>query len=193
MRHLQSLVLLSVTTVLLAGCATAVSGAESSGEPSAVPSASDFDPALDTAAAAKADSWLEGAVLPAAAVRVEESGQATLPSFYSYQGWPCSPMEIRTGYWTVEGADLVETANWLKEHPTADLIVTVPTLIAEGTQTDAVTLGNASDFDSLEGIAYSVVRTDHGVAIRAEIGVFTETTVCPSLPPGHSYGGPGQG
>lgn len=102
-------------------------------------------------------------------------------------------MEERTGYWTIEGADVVDTANWLKENPTADLIDPVPVPVSGGSEVDSVTLGNVPDQDSLEGIAYTVSRSTAGVAIRAEIGVFTKDTVCPTLPPGEHYGGPGQG
>lgn len=185
---MRSLIVLAVAT-MLAGCATTVAAQEGTSEPSASPT----ETSADADAVAKAVSWLEGAVLPPDAVRSETAPQTTPPFAQSYYGWPCSPMEERTGYWTIDGADVVETANWLKEHPTADLIVPAPMPLPEGTPADTVTLGNAPERDSLEGITYTVSRTANGVAIRAEIGVFTDATVCPTLPPGQSFGGPGQG
>ena len=191
MRYLQGLVVVSVIAVMAAGCGTGTDIVEpaGTGQPTAAPA----DRSADAEAAATADTWLEEAVMPPGAVRSETVPDAS-PSFEgSYYAWPCSPMEERTGYWIVEGADVVEASNWLKEHPTADLMVPVATPLAEDMSADIVSLGNVPERDSLEGISFTVTGTEGGAAIRAEIGVFTETTVCPTLEPGVSWGGPGQG
>lgn len=193
MSHLPSLLALSVTTVLLAGCATAAPEGEVVAGPS--PSPSPTTVSVDAVAAAKADSWLEGAVLPPDAIPSESVPQTTLPFAHSYYDWPCSPMEERTAYWTIAGADIIDTANWLKEHPTAGLMDPVPMPVPtnDESEIDTVTLGNVPEQDSLEGIAFTVNRTENGVAVRAEIGAFTDDTVCPTPPDGGRWGGPGQG
>ncbi|WP_156378764.1 hypothetical protein [Microbacterium sp. Root61] len=199
MRRLQSLIVLSVTAVLLAGCATATAGAapgigaeptpSSTSSPTPSPTATIVDPE----AAAKADSWLEGAVLPPGTVRSENVPSTTPPFANSYYRWPCSPMELRTGYWTLEGANVVDTGNWLRENPTAGLIASNSSPYSGGPEIDSLSLGNVPEWDSLEGIAYTVSRTSDGVAIRAEIGVFMTDTVCTPPPGGGMWGGPGQG
>lgn len=178
----------------MAGCATAAPGARGAEAPSSVDAGIDAETSVvDPEAAATADAWLEEAVLPRGAVRSESVPRATVPFSSSYYSWPCSPMETRTGYWTIDDADVIDTANWLTAHPTADLIVPVPGTLSPDPKVDSALVGNVPEHDALEGIAYTVSRTDDGVAIRAEIGVFTKDTVCPTLPPGHTWGGPGQG
>lgn len=102
-------------------------------------------------------------------------------------------MELRTGYWTLEGANVVDTGNWLRENPTAGLIASNSSPYSGGPEIDSLSLGNVPEWDSLEGIAYTVSRTSDGVAIRAEIGVFMTDTVCTPPPGGGMWGGPGQG
>ncbi|MBH0022987.1 hypothetical protein [Salinibacterium sp. SWN248] len=199
MPRLRSVFVLSVSAVLLAGCATVADDGAAAPEPSLStspsPSATATPTKVDVAAVAKADSWLEGAVLPSGAVPSESTPASTYPFSYSYYAWPCSPMETRTAYWTIAGADVIDTANWLKEHPTAGLNdpVPIPITVDDETEYDTVTLGNVPEPESLEGIAYTVNRTANGVAVRAEIGVFREDSVCPEPPDGGRWGGPGQG
>lgn len=175
---------------LLAGCATAVGDGA---VPSAVPTGTQSSAPTDPEAAARADSWLEDAVLPPGAVRSATEPQTVVPFQESYYAWPCAPMELRTGYWTIEDADVVETANWMKAHPTADLIDPVGMPYPDDSIASTVTFGNVPERDALEGIAYTVTRTESGVAVRAEIGVFISRTVCPTPEPGTAFGGPGQG
>lgn len=170
--------------------APATEGAES---PSPSTSSTTTTASVDNDAAAKADSWLEAVVLPPEAVRSESVPQATPPFALTYYDSPCSAMEERTRYWTIAGAKVVDTANWLKEHPTAGLMDPTPVPLSSGSEVDSAMVGNVPEQGSLEGIAFTVSRTDDGVAIRAEVAVFTDDTVCPTLPPGESWGGPGQG
>lgn len=195
MRRLRSFVVLSLTGVLLAGCATSA-GAQGAGQRSTAPTPSatptPTGPA-DPDAAAKADSWLEGAVLPPGAVRSETIASSNAPLSNSYYAWPCSPMEKRTGYWTVDLISVTEAANWMNEHPTADLMVAAPVTWPDDASIDSVGLGNVPERFALEGIAFTIARAGNGVAIRAEIGAFTKDTVCPTPPGGGMWGGPGQG
>lgn len=193
MPRLPILFVLSVTTALLAGCATVAVEAGGAAQPSPSPTPSLTTAKVDAAAAAKADLWLEGAVLPPDAIPSESVPETAPPFGYSYYDWPCPPMEERTAYWTIAGANVVDTANWLKEHPTAGLMDPAPVPLSGGPDIDSVTLGNVPEQDSLEGIAFTVNRTPDGVAVRAEIGVFTDSSVCRSLPPNSQWGGPGQG
>ena len=129
--------------------------------------------------------------MPPGAIRVEESPSSTFD--LSYQGWWCSPMATSLGYWTVEGMSMVEVSNWLIEHPVPGLnsTRTSPLIVSEAA--DVVTLGNVPERDSIEGIAFTVVKSGEGVAIRAEAGVIPETTVCYTPDPGEELGSPGEG
>lgn len=193
-RQQRSVVLGLALTMMLAGCATVATtgdggesisaGVGSRTDENASPTPTD-NMVVDAEAEALAQSWLDGAVLPPGAVASE-----TAPaSFLSYYAWPCQPMVERTAYWTVEGSTVAETANWLKQNPTGGLMVTTPGPIAEDTHYDEATVGNASAYDSLEGIAYTITRTAYGVGIRAEIGVIPAGSECPE----GDWGGPGQG
>lgn len=195
MPRLRSVFVLSVSAVLVAGCAEVADDSAAAPEPSLSTSPSPTAMKVDAAAVAKADSWLAGAILPSGAVPSESAPESIYPFSYSYYAWPCSPMETRTAYWTIAGADVIDTANWLKQHPTADLRdpVPFPITVDDESEYDTVTFGNVPEPESLEGIAYTVNRTADGVAVRAEIGVFTEDTVCPEPPDGGRWGGPGQG
>lgn len=195
MPRLRSVFVLSVSAVLLAGCAAVADEGAAAPEPSLSTSPSPAAMKVDAAAVAKADSWLKGAILPPDAVLSESIPETTFPFAGSHYEWPCSPLERRTAHWTIAGADIVDTANWLKEHPTGGLLDAVPLPITadDGTEFDSVSLGNVPEAGSLEGIDFTVNRTAGGVAVRAEIGVFTEDTVCPEPPDGGRWGGPGQG
>ncbi len=188
MRRASSLLALSALAVALAGCASSVAAEPTSAASDPAPSASPSASNVDAEAAAKADDWLENAVPPPGAVRVTSETDG-VDGYGSYTDWVCEPMETRTAFWTIDGADIVETGNWLQANPTGGLMVPAKGSLTEGIT--SVTIGNVPDLESLEGIA--VARTETGVAIRSEIGVFTRGTVCPTLPEGHYYGGPGQG
>ena len=177
---------------LLAGCATGAGG----GEPAPSTSASQTPtPTGDVQAQAKAQSWLDAAVLPPGAVRSETMPNTTVSFNTEVYRWWCSPMEELTAYWTIAGASVTDTANWLSEHPTADLIVPgpVPAVSPVGREPDIVSLGNVPSRDSLEGVVYTIAATTDGVAVRARIGVIPESAECPTPEPGTSLGGPGQG
>lgn len=188
-RQWRSAVLGLILVTILTGCAAVGTGGEGAGPGSNTAENASSTPTVETVedaeANALAQSWLDGAVLPPGAVASE-----TVPTrFLSYYAWPCQPMVERTGYWTVAGASVAETANWLKQNPTGGLIVTTPGSVPDDANYDEVNIGNARAFDSLEGIAYTVSRTADGVAIRAEIGVIPARGECPE----GNWGGPGQG
>jgi hypothetical protein len=102
-------------------------------------------------------------------------------------------MELREAYWTIAGATVVDTATWMSEHPTADLIVTAPFGNPANRVVHNATVPNAPAQDSLEGIIYTIAEAKDGVAVRALIGVIPAAAVCPTPEPGTSVGGPGQG
>jgi hypothetical protein len=191
MRNARDLLILSAVAVLLTGCAT--TAADSGGAASDSPSASPSSTVVDAAAAAKADAWLRGAVLPPGAVRTDSIPDSTPPINQTNYVSPCSPTEQRSGYWTVKNMDVIDAATWMAAHPTGGLIATAPPPQRGDTPIDGASVGNAKTLDALEGIAWQIARTSDGVAIRAQIVVFTKSTTCPSLPPGESYGGIGQG
>lgn len=174
--------------MLLTGCASGVSGsgAESPHEISA-PVASK---SADTAAQQQAQEWLDAAVVPPGAVPTAKNPGP----FLSYQGWPCRPVVELEGYWTLSDSTVTSTINWLRENPTADLVSTAggPPM-PEDPAIDAAAVGYIPSNGSQQGIVYSVVKKDAGVAIRAEVAALTESAVCPSMDPGATLGKPGQG
>ncbi|WES63950.1 hypothetical protein P0L94_15960 [Microbacter sp. GSS18] len=141
------------------------------------------------AAREQAQAWLDAATLPPGSVRSDTA----ISGFYSYTGWPCGPVEELRAYWTIPGATVSETANWLIEHPTADLVTTAFAPVADDPAIDSTTVGYLPAPDSQEGIVYTILRRSDGVAVRAEIAAQTESAVCPPLPDGATYGAPGQG
>lgn len=140
-----------------------------------------------------ASGWLAAAALPEGAVFSATQPEGAEALDLSYTGWWCEPMDLATGYWAVPGTTVAETVNWLKAHPTADLMVPVQVPLPEDPTIDNALTGNVPYLDALEGIAFSVVKVADGVAVRAEIGALTEDSVCPTSEPGTSFGGPGQG
>jgi hypothetical protein len=146
-------------------------------------------PTADAAALAQAQAWLDAAVLPPNAVRSEDS----VGSFNSFTGWPCGPVEELEGFWTIADATVSDTANWLMEHPTADLTTTAFAPVPDDPAYDSATVGYVPEPDAQEGIVYTIAKFDGGVAVRAEIAAQTESAVCPELPDGATYGAPGQG
>jgi hypothetical protein len=167
---------------LLAGCANGATDA-------VTPTSTTSVAPVDTDAQARADAWLAGAVVPPDAVASATAPDAAVPFSGSYYAWPCEPTVEATGYWTLEGATVADTAAWLSEHPTADLIVSTPTpVFPADVEIDTINVGNSSAANPLEGIAFTVSRTDSGVAIRAEIGAVPQSATC-----SENVGGPGQG
>lgn len=204
MRRLRFLLLGLVLVGGLSACASDGAGSvasappapttnEGGGESASQPPDAAAVPTADASAQQRADAWLAAAVLPPGAVSSSTMPADATALSGSYQGWWCEPMGMATGYWTIPDVGVIETANWLMQHPTADLSVPVQIPYVEDETIDGVTLGNVPTMESLEGIAFTVSRAGDGVAVRAEVGAFGESTVCPTPPPGEAFGGPGQG
>ncbi|MCH1883269.1 hypothetical protein [Agrococcus sp. ARC_14] len=207
MRRSGVLILGFVLAAALTGCATGGAGASVSAPPAPTvdevgadatasepnPVAPAAMPPADAAGQARADAWLQAVQLPPGAVR--EEGLPTGPTALvgSHSAWWCEPMGLATGYWAIPDTTVAEAANWLMLHPVDGLLVPVAVPIEESALIDATTIGNVPDLDALEGIAITVARADEGVVVRAEVGAFGDTTVCPTPPPGVAFGGPGQG
>lgn len=143
----------------------------------------------DPAARAQAEAWLEAAALPPGA----EPADAGAAEFLSFTGWPCTPVEELEGYWTIPGATVAETANWLQANPTADLVTTGIGPYPDDPELDNLTVGYIPADGAQEGIVYTIVRTPDGVAVRAEVAALTASAECPELPDGGTLGPPGQG
>lgn len=103
------------------------------------------------------------------------------------------PVEKLEAFWTIPNATVRDTANWLIQHPTADLMTTAVGPVADNPVVDSAIVGYIPAPDSQEGIVYTIAKTHNGVAVRAEIAAQTESAVCPPLPDGGMYGAPGQG
>ena len=103
------------------------------------------------------------------------------------------PVEELEGFWTIPNTTVHETANWLRENPTADLITTSFTPVPDDPTYDSAIIGYIPAPDSQEGIVYTIAKKADGVAVRAEIAAQTESAFCPPLPDGGMYGAPGQG
>lgn len=103
-------------------------------------------------------------------------------------GWPCLPVERDYAFWALPGWDVIETRNWLNQHPTAGLISTSPGPLTAGLDepVDGAELGFIPESDAQEGIVYSILRTSTGVEVRAEAGARAASSTCPTLP------GPGE-
>lgn len=186
--------LLLALALALTSCATPVAGAgttapDMTSGPTETPEPTTSSDGEAAAAQEQARAWLDAATLPPGAVRSEQ----TIGGFSSYTGWPCGPVEELEAFWTIPGATVSDTANWLREHPTADLITTAPAPFTEDPAIDSAIVGYIPAPDSQEGIVYTIARSDDGVAVRGEIAAQTESAVCPPLPDGAMYGAPGQG
>jgi len=143
----------------------------------------------DAVARQQAQAWLDAATLPPGAVRLERSSVG----FTSYTGWPCGPVEELEAYWSISGATVSATANWLMEHPTADLITTAVGPVADDPAIGAAIVGYIPEQGAQEGVVYTIAKSRDGVAVRAEIAALTESAACPELPDGGTWGAPGQG
>jgi hypothetical protein len=102
-------------------------------------------------------------------------------------------VEELEGFWTIPGATVADTANWLRENPTANLLSTAGGPVPDDGTIDSAIVGYIPERDSQEGIVYTVAKTGDGVAVRAEVAALTESASCPTLPDGGTYGAPGQG
>jgi hypothetical protein len=178
----------------LTGCAAATAGdghvaSEVVSEPSDTSEPAVASDSEDAAARAQAEEWLAAANLPPGAVRSDVG----VGNFNSFTGWPCGPVEELEAFWTIPGATVHETANWLMENPTAGLVTTAVGSVAADPVIDSAIVGYIPEPDSQEGVVYTIVKTRDGVAVRAEIAAQTESAVCPPLPDGAMYGAPGQG
>ena len=188
---------LVVSTLFLAfsltGCATGAAGGVIAtpvmvSEPSE-PSEPDASESADAAAREQAQTWLDAAALPPGAVRSD----VRIGGFNSFTGWPCGPVEEIEAFWTIPDATVADTANWLMQHPSADLITTAVGPVSGDPAIDSAIVGFIPAPDSQEGIVYTIAETADGVAVRAEIAAQTDSAVCPALPDGGMYGAPGQG
>ena len=178
----------------LTSCATPVAGAgpatpDAASEPTETPEPTAPADSEITAAREQAQAWLDAATLPPGAIRSD----GPIGGFSSYTGWPCGPVEELEAFWTIPGATVSDTTNWLREHPTADLVTTAFPPMTDDPTIDSATVGYIPAPDSQEGIVYTIERQGDGVAVRAEIAAQTESAVCPPLPDGAMYGAPGQG
>ncbi|WP_322410271.1 hypothetical protein [Microbacterium invictum] len=173
----------ALVVILCAAALTACSGA--SPDPPETPSPATGDPA----ARAQAEAWLEAAALPPGAVPADDGAG----EFFSFTGWPCTPIEELEGFWTIPDTTVAAAANWLLAHPTADLVTTAIGPYAEDPLLDNLAVGYIPADGAQEGVVYTIVRTPDGVAVRAEVVALTEAAECPELPDGGTLGPPGQG
>ena len=192
------------SVVLLTGCATPSSGSGAApavetvvprtsiepSAPSAPPVSIASEGVADAAAQQRAQAWLEAAIVPPGSVSVVESPGP----FMSWQGWPCQPVAELEGYWTLADWTVVEAANWLKANPPAGFLSTsAGPPIEEDPSYDSATVGNIPAEGAQEGIVFTVLKKEAGVAIRAEVAALDAAAVCPSLGPGEMWGAPGTG
>lgn len=199
MRYRSVVMLTSVLALALTGCATpaAVAGAaEAVSEPplsSSVQASESSQVAspgsADPEAHAQARRWLDAAALPPGAIPAD----ASVASFSSYTGWPCGPVAELEGFWSIPGATVSGTANWLRNNPTADLISTSVAAVPDDPGIQSAIVGYIPSPGAQEGIVYTVERTADGVAVRAEVAAQTADASCPVLPNGGGYEAPGQG
>lgn len=182
----------SILALCLTACATPAAGGAASAPPAVSEPTASTEPAsegTDAAARARAQAWLDAATLPPGAVRSD----AGVGSFTSFTGWPCGPVEELEAFWTIPGATVAGTANWLRENPTADLMTTSVAPVPDDPAIDSAIVGYIPAPDSQEGIVYTIAKIADGVAVRAEVAAQTESAACPPLPDGGTYGAPGQG
>lgn len=179
----------SLTACASAAGAGGVVATDVMSEPSQTSEPAPTSGSTDAAAREQAQAWLDAATLPPGAVRSDVS----VGSFNSYTGWPCVPVEEFEAFWTIPAATVSDTANWLREHPTADLVTTSVAPVSDDPAIDSAIVGYIPMPDSQEGIVYTIVKIGDGVAVRAEIAALTDSAVCPALPDGGTWGPPGQG
>lgn len=150
-------------------------------------------PSADAAGQAQADAWLAGVVMPPGAVAVTEEPADAPQLDLQWQEWWCAPMGLATGFWRVPGAGVIDTANWLAANPGPGLLSPTPQRVEDDVVIDGAPVAHVPAVGAIEGIGLTVALASDGVVVRAEVGAFGDTTVCPTPPPGQSLGGPGQG
>jgi hypothetical protein len=91
------------------------------------------------------------------------------------------------------GATVPATANWLMKNPTAGLMTTAPSSVADDPAIDSTIVGFIPKPGAQEGIVFTIAKSADGVAVRAEIAALTESATCQPLPDGGMWGPPGQG
>lgn len=183
-----------ILALCLAGCATPMPGAaadapDASVEPTGTPEPTPASDGEADAALAQAQAWLDAAVLPPGAVRSD----AQLGGFISSTAWPCGPLRTLEAFWTLPGATVADTANWLIGHPTADLVTTAVGPVSDSPAMTETMVGYIPEPGAQEGIVYTVLKAADGVVIRVEIAALTESAVCPPPPGGGVWGAPGLG
>lgn len=183
-----------VLTISLTGCASGAADVQVTtpggvSEPSQTSESADPSESADAAALEQAQTWLDAAALPPGAVRSEVS----VGGFTSYTGWPCGPVEELEAFWTIPQVTVADTATWLRQNPTANLMTTAVGAMPDDPAIDSAIVGYIPEPGSQEGIVYTIAKTSDGVAVRAEIAALTESATCPPLPDGGMYGAPGQG
>jgi hypothetical protein len=174
-----------VALLALTGCATSSTASAPTADAVVVrPS-----PTEETAAERQVQTWLDAAALPPGAV----TSPAASAEFLSYTGWVCSPMAQREAFWSIAGATVTETANWLMTHPPADLVTTAIGPWPDDPAVDGVTVGYIPADGSYQGLVYTVARNDDGVGVRAEVAAIEAGATCPTPQGGGAWGPPGQG
>jgi hypothetical protein len=183
-------VILALIAPGVASCAAAPTAAGparagSSSESTATPTPSGPDPEAE----AQAQAWLDAAALPPGATPSSFAPAA----FNSFTSWICQPVATLEAFWTVPDTTVMAAANWLVANPPADLVTTTGGPRPEDPDIDGTSVGYVPADRSQQGVVYTVVRKDDGVAIRAEIAALAESAVCPDAPDGGEWGLPGQG
>ncbi|MCK6080176.1 hypothetical protein KZX37_06010 [Microbacterium sp. EYE_5] len=192
MRRRLPLTLAPLLALTLAGCATVdTTTAEQieAGSTAEVEADAEGVVGADAAAQAKAQAWLDAAQLPPGAAPAD----AGVARFSSWTGWPCGPVEELEGFWSIPGATVSDTINWLRAHPTADLISTAGAYPLEESDVQSAAIGFIPTEGAQEGVVYTVERVPDGVAVRAEVAAQTADAACPELEDGGEWGAPGQG
>lgn len=168
---------------------TAVPSGSSSGEQS-TPQFPVTNPGgtVDAASQHKADLWLAGAVLPAAAVRsaTRPDGVASGTS----TGMWCRPMADAVGYWTLPSMSTHDTLAWLRSHPSQGMQVmgSNEAVQPSNTQASGGTVVDEPTPMSLEALIFTVTSVGSGSGIRADAFAKAADSVCATAPPGAELG-----
>lgn len=137
-------------------------------------------PTPDAAAVKQAREWLSAATVPPDATPIEKS----TAGFMTVYGWPCEPVERDYAFWAITGWDVIETRNWLDQHPPAGLTSTSPGPLEADPDNpvNGADIGFIPEPGAQEGIVFSILQTKTGVEVRAEAAARTSTSTCPKLP-----------
>lgn len=143
---------------------------------------------VDAASQHKADTWLAGAVVPAAAVR---SGTRPVGvASGSSTGMWCRPMADAVGYWTLPGMSAEDTLAWLRSHPSQGMEVAGGNEAphASDSQPSGGTVVDEPAPMSLEAVVFTVTSVGSGSGIRADAFAKADDSVCATAPPGTMLG-----